>query len=125
MKSGRVDHAIRFTVGSSQRSYLWPARHQAGSTDDPGGPPMGARFRLKSSFDMTGYSARARVILRAMARHGLVVADNGSDWYFQGTSDSRWPNDLIDELKRVPASQFEAVDVTPLQVKSTSAKARR
>ncbi|MFA7266867.1 MAG: hypothetical protein WC054_11195 [Candidatus Nanopelagicales bacterium] len=123
--SGKVDHAIRFTIGSSHNSYLWPARHRAGPTNDPGVPPMGARFRLKSSFDISGYSAHARVILRAMQRHGMVVADNGSDWYFQGTADTRWPNSLISELKRIPASGFEAVDVAPLQISPNSGKARR
>lgn len=125
VKSGKVDHAIRFTIGSSQDSYLWPARHRAGSTNDPGVPPMGARFRLASTFDMSGYSAQAQVVLTAMKRHGMVVADNGSDWYFQGTSDSRWPEDLISELKRVPASGFEAVDVAPLQASPNSGRALR
>ena len=123
--SGKVDHAIRFTIGSSHNSYLWPARHRAGSTNDPAVPPMGARFRLKSSFNVAGYSAHARVILRAMQRHGMVVADNGSDWYLQGTSDARWPNSLISELRRIPASGFEAVDTAPLQLSANSGKARR
>ncbi|NQU37603.1 MAG: hypothetical protein HQ526_08440 [Actinobacteria bacterium] len=71
VKRGRVDHAIRFTVSTSQKSYLWPARHHAGSTNNAAVPPMGARFRLKKSFDVSGYSARARVVLRAMKRHGM------------------------------------------------------
>lgn len=125
VKSGKVDHAIRFTISNSQDAYLWPARHKAGSTESADVPPMGARFRLKSSFDMSGYSARAQVILRAMKRHGMVVADNGSDWFFQGTSDSRWPDSIISELKRVPAAGFEAVDVAPLQVSANSGRARR
>ena len=123
--SGKVDHAIRFTVSRTQDSYVWPARHRAGSTNDPGYPPMGARFRLKASFNIAGYSARAQVILRAMKRHGMVVADNGSDWFFQGTADTRWPSSLIGELKRVPAAGFEAVDVAPLTVSSNSGIARR
>ncbi len=123
--SGKVDHAIRFTVGRTHNSYVWPARHRAGATDDPTYPPMGARFRLKASFNIAGYSPRAQVILRAMKRHGMVVADNGSDWYLQGTSDSRWPNGLISELKRVPASGFEAVDSAPLRISSNSGAAHR
>lgn len=123
--SGKVDHAIRFTVDESQNSYLWPARHRAGSTDSAAVPPMGARFRLKASFDESGYSARARVILRAMKHYGMVVADNGSNWFFQGTSDTRWPDDLISELKNIPASGFEAVDASPLQVSPNSGAARR
>lgn len=113
--AGYVDHAIRFTTPVTQRAYLWPARHQAGATDDPRYPPMGARFRLKNGYDLTRYSPEARVVLRAMQQYGLVLADNGSAWYFQGTSDRRWPADLVEELKRVPASAFEAVDTGPLQ----------
>lgn len=125
VKSGHVDHAIRFTVHRTHNSYLWPARHRAGATNDLAYPPMGARFRLKAGFNTAGYSAQAKVILSAMKRHGLVLADNGSDWYFQGTSDTRWPGDLVDELKRIPAAAFEAVDTAPLQISPNSAKARR
>ena len=87
VKAGHVDHAIRFTTPITQRAYLWPARHQAGATDDPGYPPMGARFRLNADYDVSSYSPQARVVLRAMAEYGLVLADNGSAWYFQGTAD--------------------------------------
>ncbi|MGA9147665.1 MAG: hypothetical protein WBZ04_08915 [Candidatus Nanopelagicales bacterium] len=123
--SGKVDHAIRFTVSETQNSYLWPARHRAGSTDSAAVPPMGARFRLKSSFNISGYSARAQIVLRAMKQYGLVVADNGSNWFFQGTSDTRWPDGIISELKNVPANGFEAVDASDLQVTANSALARR
>lgn len=125
VKAGKVDHAIRFTISTSQDSYLWPARHKAGSTSSAAVAPMGARFRLKAAVDISGYSPRAQVILRAMKRHGMVVADNGSDWFFQGTSDSRWPAGIISELKRVPASGFEAVDAAPLQMSANSGRARR
>lgn len=123
--AGKVDHAIRFTVSRTHNSYVWPARHRAGSTDSLTSPPMGARFRLKRNYQVTGYSARAKVILTAMKRYGMVVADNGSNWYFQGTSDSRWPGSLVDELKQIPASAFEAVDTRPLQRRPNSAVARR
>lgn len=123
--AGHVDHAIRFTVEQTQDNYIWPARHRAGSTDSPSVAPMGARFRLKASFPASTYSAQAQVILTAMARYGLVVADNGSDWYFQGTSDDRWPIDLIDELKSIPASAFEAVDTRQLMISADSGQARR
>ena len=73
-------------------------------------PPMGARFRLKASFVITGYSRDAQVVLRAMKTYGLVLADNGSPWFFQGTSDTRWQSALISQLARVPASAFQAVD---------------
>lgn len=114
VRAGRVDHAIRFTTDVTQRAYVWPARHQAGSTDDPAFPPMGARFRLQAGFDASGYSPAARTVLTAMQRYGLVLADNGSPWYFQGTADARWPEDLIEELKAIPASAFEAVDTSSL-----------
>jgi hypothetical protein len=84
---------------------------------------MGARFRLKSSFDLSGFSPKARVILRAMQRYGLILADNGSNWFFQGTVDERWKNRLLDQLKSVPASAFEAVDVSACMVKPNSGRA--
>ena len=123
--AGRVDHAIRFTVSTSQRAYQWPARHQAGSTTSPGAPPMGARFRLRANFNLASYSPRARVILVAMKRYGLIVADNGSNWYFQGTSDPRWPAGLISELKSIPAAAFDAVNVLPLRIAPNSGQAKR
>lgn len=84
---------------------------------------MGARFRLKAGFSLAGFSRQARVILRAMKRYGLFLADNGSNWYFQGTMDPRWPDRLLDELKTVPASEFEAVDESACQVDPDSAQA--
>ena len=84
---------------------------------------MGARFRLKAGFDLSGFSPKARVVLRAMKRYGLILADNGSDWYFQGTRDRRWRNALLDQLKTVPASAFEAVDVSSCMVDPDSAQA--
>lgn len=124
VKAGRVDHAIRFTTDVTQRAFVWPARHQAGSTTDRAFPPMGARFRLKPGFSMGGYSASARVVLRAMTRYGLVLADNGSPWYFQGDADEGWPGNLIEELKSIPASAFEAVDTARLRVTANSAAVR-
>ena len=84
---------------------------------------MGARFRLNAGFDLSGFSPKARVVLRAMKRYGLILADNGSDWYFQGTRDRRWRNALLDQLKAVPASAFEAVDVSTCMVDPDSAQA--
>jgi hypothetical protein len=84
---------------------------------------MGARFRLRADFDLSGYGARARVILRAMQRYGMIVADNGSDWYFQGTRDRHWRNALLDELKTIPASAFEAVDASACMVDEDSGRA--
>jgi len=109
VQAGTIDHAFRFTVACTRNRYVWPARHQAG-VRDRACPPMGARFRLKASFDLSGFSADARVILTAMQHYGIIVADNGSDWYVQGTTDPGWTGHLLDELKSVPASAFQAVD---------------
>ena len=118
VQAGVIGHAIRFTVQQSDQSYLWPARHQAGSAANPNLPPMGARFRLKSSFDITTFGAASQVVLTAMKRYGLIVADNGSNWFFTGTMDAGWNSgpypQMISELKAVPANMFEAVDESSL-----------
>jgi MYXO-CTERM domain-containing protein len=118
--AGVVDHAIRFTVARTDRSYLWPARHQAGAVNDANVPPMGARFRLKASYDTSGFAASTRAVLTAMKKYGLLLADNGSDWFFQGSASNAWPDTLISELKNVPASAFEAVDESSLMVSADS-----
>jgi hypothetical protein len=115
VKAGRVDHAIRFTTDVTSRHHIWPARHDAGSTDSRNYPPMGARFRLRSSYDASGLGARARVVVRAMKRYGLVLADNGSPWYFQGERNAHWPERLVADLKRIPAKAFVAVDTSSLR----------
>lgn len=113
--AGTIDHAIRFTTDVTDQRYLWPARHQAGSVNNLAYPPMGARFRLKASYVIAPtLRADTKAILKAMKTYGLVLADNGSPWYFQGTADGRWSSPLLDELKRVPASAFEAVDTSAL-----------
>jgi hypothetical protein len=122
VKAGSIRHAIRFTVSCTTDAYVWPARHEAG-VNDPECPPMGARFRLTADFGLDGFGPRARTILRAMQRYGLMVADNGSNWYFQGTRDRHWRNHLLDQLKTVPASAFEAVDVSGCMVDADSGKA--
>lgn len=124
VRAGRVDHAIRFTTDVTDRRFVWPARHQAGSVSDQNYPPMGARFRLKAGFELDGLRADTRTVLRAMQTYGLVLADNGSPWYFQGTADNRWPEELLDELKSIPASAFEAVDASSLRVSANSGQAR-
>jgi hypothetical protein len=122
VRAGEIAHAIRFTVSCTTDAYLWPARHEAG-VSDPDCPPMGARFRLRADFDLSGYSSKARVILRAMQRYGMIVADNGSDWYFQGTRDHHWRNALLDQLKTIPASAFEAADESACMVDEDSGRA--
>ncbi|HTY73325.1 MAG TPA: hypothetical protein VMI11_13005 [Actinomycetes bacterium] len=120
VKYNRIDHAIRFTTDITSTHYLWPARHEAGSTSSWAYPPMGARFRLKASYPISGYSAQAQEILKAMKKYGLVLADNGSPWYFQGTQDTHWPSALLDQLKKIPASAFQAVDTSSLMASSSS-----
>ncbi|MGZ8641266.1 MAG: hypothetical protein ACXWYF_07435 [Actinomycetota bacterium] len=120
VNAGAIQHAIRFTVDCTSRRYLWPARHQAGSSDRRC-PPMGARFRLKAGFDLSSFGGEARVILTAMKHSGLIVADNGSDWYFQGEVNPHWTNDLMDELKSIPAGAFVAVDESGCRVSPDSA----
>jgi hypothetical protein len=122
---GVVTHAIRFTTDETQTAHIWPARHDAGSQSSEAYPPMGARFRLKADFPTSGYRADTVVILRAMKTYGLVLADNGSPWYFQGTADKRWPNALLDELKSIPADAFEAVDTAPMEIHRGSGRARQ
>jgi hypothetical protein len=122
VRAGRVDHAIRFTTNITDRRYLWPARHEAGSVDDASYPPMGARFRLRAGFPISSYRADTRVVLRAMKRYGLVLADSGSPWYFQGTSEKGWPSAMLDQLKSIPARAFEAVDTSTLKVSDNSAR---
>jgi hypothetical protein len=121
VRDGRIAHAIRMTASCTSRHYVWPARHQAGQAD-PSCPPMGARFRLKSGFKVERFGADARVIIKAMKRYGLIVADNGSDWYFQGEVDPHWSNDLLDELKSIPARAFVAVDERACRVAAGSAR---
>jgi hypothetical protein len=125
VKSGRVDHAIRFTAQTTETSYVWPARHQAGSTASSNYPPMGARFRLKASFTLpASRCARAcQVVIQAMKTYGLILADNGSNWYFQGTADRRWTYTMVDQLKAIPAKEFQAVDENCLIVKPDSGQA--
>ena len=121
---GVIDHAIRFTASRTDRSYVWPARHQAGAANDPNLPPMGARFRLKPSFSLTGYRADTQVFLRAFKSYGVILADNGSNWFFTGAAEPGWDNDLLDELKTIPASAFEAVDASSLMVSPDSGQFR-
>ena len=108
----------------SQQAYVWPARHQAGSSTDPNLPPMGLRLRLKAGFDISGFDRDARVILQAAKTYGLIVADNGSPWFMSGVPDERWDNDVLHTLRGVPGSALEAVDASGLMISSGSGAAR-
>jgi hypothetical protein len=113
--AGVIDHAIRFTAENTNK-YIWPARHLTSDENAPQIPPMGARFRLKASFDISSYPAEMQVILTAMKTYGIVLADNGSNWYVSGAPDSRWDNDMLHLLDDLTGDDFEAVDTSSLMV---------
>jgi hypothetical protein len=115
VKRGRIDHALRFTVSRSRRAYVYPARHFASDLTDPSLPPMGLRLRLKASFDTRPFPRQARIVLEALKRYGMIVSDNGSDWYVSGAPDPRWSNDQLHTLHRVAGSNFEVVDTRSLR----------
>jgi hypothetical protein len=108
--SGHIDHALRFTISKSQRAYLHPATHWASSSTDANLPPMGLRLRLKASFNVSSYTGEARVVLDALKKYGMIVADNGSNWFISGAADTRWNDDDLNQLKTVPGNAFETVD---------------
>jgi hypothetical protein len=109
IRRGVIDHAIRMTVDVSRKSYIYPARHQAGSTTNVNAPPMGQRYRLKASFDISSYPPAAQTVLKALKKYGAIVADNGGNWYLSGAPDARYPDEEIDALKKVKGGDFEAV----------------
>ena len=123
--AGEIKHAIRFTVRATNGTYTWPARHLTASPYNVNAPPMGQRLRLKASFNISTFSPQVRVILTAFKKYGIIVADNGSDWYIGGAPDARWDDDtLVNEFRRVHGSDFEAVDVSSLMVDPNSGQAR-
>jgi hypothetical protein len=107
--AGEVRHAIRVTFEQTRAAYIFPATHFASSRTSRDLPPMGMRFRLKASYDISGLAPQARVIARAMQRYGLIVADNGSNWFFQGAPSPGWDDDQLNELKDIPGTAFEVV----------------
>jgi hypothetical protein len=109
VKRGRIDHALRFTVERSRRAYIWPARHYASDDPDPDLPAMGQRLRLKRGYRIGGFPKQARVVLTALKRYGMILADNGSDWFVSGAPSPGWNNDQLRTLRRVPGSAFEVV----------------
>jgi hypothetical protein len=111
---GVIDHALRFTAARTRRAFIYPARHYASSSDDPSLPPMGLRVRLKASVDISGFPRQARIVLQALKTYGMILADNGSDWYISGAPDPHWSNDALHTIDRITGSDFEVVDTTSL-----------
>jgi len=109
VSAGAIEHALRFTVSVTRRAYVFPASHWASNNTDPLRPPMGMRVRLKASFDVSGFPPQAQVILVALKKYGMMVADNGSDWYLSGTADARWDDAQINTLKQLRGSDFEVI----------------
>jgi len=112
---GVIDHALRFTAPRTRRAYVYPARHDASSSDDPSLPPMGLRVRLKASVDISGFPSQARIVLQALKTYGMILADNGSPWYVSGAPDPHWSNDDLHTLGRITGADFEVVDTSSLR----------
>ena len=113
--AGVIRHALRFTAPDTRSEHVWPARHDASDLSASRFPPMGQRFRLRGDFDLSGFSPRVRVILRALQTYGMMLADNGGPWFVSGAPDPRWDDEaLVTELRRVRGADFEAVDVSSL-----------
>ena len=126
LAAGVIKHALRFTAQRTQRKYVWPARHYASSITDPNTPPMGQRFRLKSDFNLSGYSPQTQIILTALKTYGMILADNGSNWYISGAPGACWDDEsLVAELRTVTGNHFEAVDSSGLMVDPNSAQVRQ
>lgn len=122
--AGEIKHALRFTASETRREFIWPARHYASDITNEDVPPMGQRFRLKAVFDVSPYPPRVQVILNALKKYGMFLADNGSDWYISGAPDERWDNDELHVLGEIRGSDFEAVDESGLMVDPDSGEAR-
>jgi len=114
--AGEIHHALRFTVPKTQKAHIWPARHDASSDTDPHLPPMGTRMRLRANFDISGFPAKDQVILRALKKYGMILADNGSAIFISGLSDPRWNDDELHNLGRVTGKDFEVVDESAWQM---------
>jgi hypothetical protein len=117
--AGVIDHAIRVTVPATDDTYIWPARHEAG-TANASLPPMGLRLRLKASVDISQFPATDQVILQALKTYGMIVADNGSPWFISGVPSAYWNNNTLHELTQITGSDFEVVDESCLMVSANS-----
>ena len=114
VRRGRIDHALRFTASETRRAFIYPARHFASDLTDPDLPAMGQRLRLKAGFDISRFPSQSRIVLRALKRYGMILADNGSSWYVSGAPGRGWDNDDLHSLHNVPGSAFEVVDSSRL-----------
>jgi hypothetical protein len=121
--SGEIRHALRFTVPKTQNGWIWPARHQASQISDKRYPPMGLRFRLRADYDISGFSKTNQVILTALKRYGMFLADNGEAWFVSGAPDPRWDDEDLHKLSAVKGSDFEVVNETDLQFLPDSGRA--
>ena len=115
VKKGVIDHALRFTVSRTRARFIYPARHHASDSDEPNLPPMGLRLRLKKRFPIREFPRQARIVLLALKRYGMIVADNGSDWYVSGAPNRHWDNDALHTLGDVKGSDFVVVDTSELR----------
>jgi hypothetical protein len=113
--AGEIRHALRFTVRKTQRAYVTPASHHASHDGDPSLPPLGLRVRLRADYDISKFRGAPRVILTALKKYGMLLADNGSDWFISGEANPDWNDRELRPLKRVPASAFEVVKLGPLR----------
>jgi hypothetical protein len=120
--AGEIKHALRFTAPKTQKAFLWPARHSASSITSTNYPPMGTRFRLRSSFDTSGFSKPVQIILTALKRYGMILADNGGPWFLSGAPDGRWNDHDLQQLREVKGEDFEAVDESDWQVLPNSGR---
>ena len=118
VRRGEIDHALRFTVSRSRRAFVYPARHFASDLTSRSLPAMGQRLRLEKSFDISGFKRQPRIILRALKRYGMIVADNGSDWFISGAPSPKWNNDALHILHEVEGRHFEVVDARSLKPSS-------
>ena len=123
IQSGEITHALRFTVPHTRNAFVWPARHRASSLTDPIYPPMGQRFRLKADFDISGFPSETQVLLRALKRYGIILADNGSAWYITGAPDPNWNDTDFHTLHQILGANMEAVDESSLMMSEDSAAA--
>jgi hypothetical protein len=122
--AGEITHALRFTAPEMRKAHIWPARHNASDLTGTQYPPMGQRFRLRADYDISGFSRDTQIILRALKKYGMILADNGSSWFISGAPDERWNNDMLRELRQVKGAAFEAVDTSSLMLNPDSGQVK-